>query len=87
MPLKLALGEYVNVPSALIVTSPLFGAVIRMKVSGLPSGSTSFSPRLPLTAVSSSVVNSSSSATGGADSVTVIVTTALSHKPSPPQTL
>jgi hypothetical protein len=77
----------VNVPLAFSTTEPLFGGVRRMKFNGLPSGSTSLVLTSPLTATSSAVVKKSSPATGGADSVTVIVTVALSHKPGPAHTL
>ena len=63
VPLKLAFGVYVTVPSGLMATMPL-GAVALVTVSGSPSGSLSFASTEMVTGVSSFVEPKSLDAVG-----------------------
>ncbi len=73
MPLKLAAGSYLRVPSAFCVTLPLVGWVKLETLSLSPSGSESLASTSMFLAVSSSVVSESLTALGARLKLTVVL--------------
>ena len=85
VPLKLAFGVYVKLPSDASVTVPLAGFAPSVAVSVVPaSTSVSFARTLPLTAVSSAVDAVSFAATGTSLTASTVIDTVATFETAVP---